>query len=135
MSGPFHFLALRQTTARLLLPPALLPTGPIAIDTLRPTQDVYAYALDELEDYLDIASTSPLNVQTVADPKMFATVLTEAAKRSSTDLLGQLVDMSGADCQVPALSDTAVQAWPSLARSNRTDPTFENVSEYIDQLV
>lgn len=112
---------------------ALLPTGPIALDTLRPNQDVYAYALDELEDYLDIASTSPLNVQTVADPKMFATVLTEAAKRSSTDLLGQLVDMSGADCQVPALSDTAVQAWPFLARSNRTDPTFENVSEYIDQ--
>ncbi len=113
---------------------ALLPTDPIALDTLRPNQSAYAYALDQLEDYLDIASTSPLDVQTVAAPKMFATVLAEAAKRSGADSLGRLVDMSGADCRVPALSATAIQAWPFLARSNRTDPTFKNVSEYIDQI-
>ncbi|MFT4262472.1 MAG: hypothetical protein QM572_03755 [Nocardioides sp.] len=112
----------------------LVPTGVIALDVLRSNRAAYQYALDRIEDYLALVAGSSGVVRTVADPKMFATVLTDAAKRSSSTALGELVNRSSVDCRVTDLHDVAAGAWPLLAAGNRTDPTFENVSAYLEQV-
>jgi len=112
----------------------LVPTGVIALEILRDDTNAYGHVLDRFEDYLALVDASPRKIQTVTDPKMFAQVLTDAARRLDASWLGQLIDRSGADCRVTNLDEVTPKAWPFLAATTRTDPTFENTSAYLEHL-
>lgn len=117
------------TVANLRL---LVPKGVIALDVLRAHESLYTYVLDQLDRYLELVDTARHGFQTVADPQMFSTVLTEAAERSSATLLGRLVNKSGDNFRVDDLRSVAAEAWPFLAAKFRTSPTFSNTSAYLD---
>lgn len=133
--------AAREVAIRLRLFPiteanlrVIVPTGPVALDVLRSNKNAYGYAIDRIEDYLAVMDASPETVHAVADPSLFAAVLTDAAKSSNAALLRRLIDNSNPKCRVPDLADVAAEAWPFLAASERTDPTFDNISAYLQEV-
>lgn len=110
----------------------ILPTGVVTLEVLRNNRNVYGHVLDHLDDYLVLVDASPSQIRTVTDPRMFTQVVTDAARQVDAGLLRQLIDKSGADCRVSNLDEVAQEAWPFLAMANRTDPTFENTSAYLE---
>lgn len=113
---------------------ALVPAGPIGLDTLSvANHSAYEYSLDRLGDYLGVVASTSFGVEVIQDPNSFVGVLNEASKRSGKAALARLIDASPRNCRAPDLADTPVDAWPSLVAGDRTDPTFANVSDYIEQ--
>lgn len=112
----------------------LVPEGAIGLDTLAGTdRAAYDYALDHLDEYLAVVGSNPDEVTVVQDPASFIVVINDASKQAGTVAVSHLIDAAPAACHVPVLADVPVDAWPSLAEGNRTDPTFANVSAYIEQ--
>lgn len=111
----------------------LVPEGPIALDILRPDVDAYSYALNRLEEYLDMIAARPSEVIAVRDGRNFAAILADVSKCPSKTLLGRLVELSDVGYRVDNLTTAPTQAWPYLAMGDRWPTTFENVSAYIEQ--
>lgn len=113
---------------------ALVPAGPIGLDTLSAANhSAYEYSLDNLDDYLGVVASASFGVEVVQDPSSFVSVLNEASKRSGKAALARLISASPRNCRAPDLADTPVDAWPGLVAGGRTDPTFANVNDYIEQ--
>ncbi|MFJ3405370.1 hypothetical protein [Promicromonospora sp. NPDC090134] len=111
---------------------ALAPESSIELDVLRGVDlRIYQYAVERIADYLTAFKASTSTVYAVTDPKLFATILTDAARISGSGLLSELITSASPACRVPALTDCPEEAWPFLVASDRTDPTFENVKAYI----
>ncbi|QYH35108.1 hypothetical protein [Salinibacterium sp. M195] len=109
----------------------LVPSGPIALDTLRTESNLYQYAIEQLETFLAIAATQPASVQALADPEFFTVVLEDIVDSASSPLIGDVVRTTDERFRVPRLGDAPPEAWPSLAAHHKTDPTFENVTAYL----
>ncbi|TFC63857.1 hypothetical protein [Cryobacterium sp. TMT2-4] len=128
----------RKTAVKLNLFPLteqnlriLIPSGPIALDTLRTNTDLYQYVVKQLNTFLALVETSPNSVLTISDPAFFTLILVDIADSVSSTLIGEVVRTTDARFHVPRLDDAPSEAWPHLATHLRTDPTFENVSAYL----
>ena len=109
----------------------LIPSGPIALDTLRDESNLYEYAIEELGTFLSLATTPRNTIQAVAEPRFLSVILKDVVESASSALVGNVVRATDERFRVPRISDAPSKAWPSLAFHNRTDPTFENVSAYL----
>ncbi|MDJ0338670.1 P-loop NTPase fold protein [Cryobacterium sp. PH31-O1] len=121
-----HLFPLTEHNLRILI-----PSGPIALDTLRKDTALYQYAIEQLSTFLTLATTPPNSVLMVSDPKAFTVILTDIVDSASSTLVDEVVRKTDARFQVPRLDDVPSEVWPSLATQLRTDPTFENVSTYL----
>lgn len=104
----------------------------IALDALRTSHpELYSYAVDSLDDYLQAFENSPTTAFTIELPDQFVPILTASQQWGRTHY-DRLIPTAAPDCTVEQLSEVPSAAWPALVREPRTSPTFQNVASYID---
>lgn len=112
----------------------LSPNRSIALDVLRAADPrVYQYAVEQLADYLTAFEASAETKHTVTDRMAFAEILNELAELADPALLGRTIAAAGKECRVARLGDVPAASWPYLAAGDRTDPSLENVKDYLEE--
>lgn len=112
----------------------IVPNGVFALDVVRDNEPVYAHVLSNLADYLFPVKTNSRVFKTVSDPAMFAEILTDIVKKTDGSHLRSMIDKSSRSCRVADLSTVDIRVWAALAATDRTNPSFQNVTAYLKKI-
>lgn len=109
----------------------LIPAGTVTLDGIRASKDLYSNVLARLDDYLTLVAEQPASYRTVADSASLAQLLNDLPSRE-LPLITRLLTLTTAEARVQKLGDVPGDAWPAIATTGRTEPTFENVEKYAE---
>lgn len=110
---------------------AIGETQSVALDVIRTTSYiVYNYVLDNLDTYL--SAIDGVSV-TVDNCENFVPVLNDILIQEPICLAG-VVKNASPECRVFNISEISVTTWQELADYFRFPETFDNVSQYVEQL-
>lgn len=106
----------------------------VALDVLYSepaTRLIYEHTVNNLGIYLEaLVDLTPAGTP-IADPDRFAEVLNDIAARPQAALLEQFIGATSNSCQIPDLQQAEPNVWPAIVMHRRTEPTFDNVRNYI----
>jgi hypothetical protein len=104
----------------------------LALDCIEAVNgDVYAYVLDNLEEYVAIVLREPIP-RTIDAPERFVAILEDVVE-CCPSAVPAMVAHANPNCRVNDLDDISPAAWPDLACGRRFPLTCANVSRYVDQ--
>ncbi|WEO78700.1 hypothetical protein BJQ94_06630 [Cryobacterium sp. SO2] len=110
----------------------LAKTKSISLDALQSAgSEIFAYAIDRIDEYLLAYDESPTTFHTVESPDAFVEVLNASDQLRAADYAA-IVSGSHGDCTVNDLTDVPHLAWPPLAAGLRVPMTFSNLNAYVD---
>ena len=127
--------ALAATRAYLLTAPnleRLTYSSDIALDILLHSPgEIYAYAVQNIREYLEAHAASTGTAFTVNAPSEFAVVLNSSEAWGEPEY-DALVTGAHPDCRIQELEEAPHGAWPALAESRRIPATLSNVAAYLE---
>ncbi|WP_104174891.1 hypothetical protein [Arthrobacter sp. Y81] len=91
---------------------------------------VYAYVLDNADQYVPLMSGRPEPSHTIHSPSRFIEILEDAAARDAS-AVAALAKHAAPGCIVADIQAINRTTWPSLAKENRLLPTFANLESYV----
>lgn len=110
----------------------LAKTKSVSLDALQSAgREIFAYAIDQVDRYLQARDESPTIFHTVENPDVFVEILNASDRLRAADYAA-IVSGAHPDCAVDDVTDVPHPAWPPLAASLRIPMTYPNVSAYVD---
>jgi hypothetical protein len=109
------------------------PSSPLSLDSLRDYEDAYAYVLDELPRFVQLARDWPQRVHVLSDVGSFESVVNEAAASGGHRAMGDLISLAPAAAHAADLTAVSPGSWPFLVAERRTEPSVGNVLAYVNE--
>ncbi|MDP9933707.1 hypothetical protein J2T11_000031 [Paenarthrobacter nicotinovorans] len=99
---------------------------------LQNAETVYIRVLERLGEYLKLLDLDGDDV-TVSTPMDFVQIINDVVKQSELNHLEVVIQYADVECMVTDLQAVPPEAWETLAGTQRTAPTFANVSAMIEE--
>jgi hypothetical protein len=104
----------------------------LSLDAIFAVQrEVFAYAADSIQAYLQAFSASEATPFTIASPDSFTDILNVSKGWTDCDFAA-VVTGASRECSVARLALVPSPAWPVLVRTHRVPMSFENASAYVE---